>query len=228
MVDAIRVNAIRRTGARRLSAGQKGGTLVGLAIGLLVGLAIAVVVTLYMSRSPVPFVDKIKRPGDRPEAATPADVPDPNRSMQKNRPASTEPPVAVTVPAAPSTDAPGTDAPSTAPAAGTAASTTPGASAAPGAPTSPPAAPPAAATETPVDKTTYLLQAGAFKGQEDAEAMKVKLALVGFEARIVMAEVNGVTFYRVRVGPYGQLDDLNRARTRLAENGVEASVVRQK
>jgi cell division protein FtsN len=217
MVDAIRVNAIRRTGGRRLSTGQKGGTLVGLAIGLLVGLAIAVVVTLYMSRSPVPFVDKIKRPGDRPEAATPADVPDPNRSMQKNRPASTEPPVAVTPPAAP-----GTDAPSTAPAApGTAASPMPAAPAAP-------AAPPAAATEAPVDKTTYLLQAGAFKGQEDAEAMKVKLALVGFEARIVMAEVNGVTFYRVRVGPYGQLDDLNRARTRLAENGVEASVVRQK
>ena len=79
--------------------------LVGLAIGLLVGLAIAVVVTLYMSRSPVPFVDKIKRPADRPEAATPADVPDPNRSMQKSRPASTEPPVAVTPPAAPGTDA---------------------------------------------------------------------------------------------------------------------------
>ncbi len=223
MVDAIRVNAIRHTGGRRLSADQKGGTLVGLAIGLLVGLAIAVVVTLYMSRSPVPFVDKIKRPGDRPEAATPADVPDPNRSMQKNRPATTEPPVAVTPPAAP-----GTDAPSTAPAApGTAASTTPGAPAAPTAPAAS-TAPPAAATETPADKTTYLLQAGAFKGQEDAEAMKARLALVGFEARIVMAEVNGVTFYRVRVGPYGQLDDMNRARTRLAENGVEASVVRQK
>jgi cell division protein FtsN len=43
-----------------------------------------------------------------------------------------------------------------------------------------------------------------------------------------MAEVNGVTFYRVRVGPFGQLDDMNRARTRLAENGVEASVVRLK
>jgi len=217
MVNAIRVKAVRRTGRRHLSAGQKGGTLVGLAIGLLVGLAIAVVVTLYMSRSPVPFVDKIKRPGDRPEAATPADLPDPNRSMQKNRPATTEPPVAVTPPAAPATDAPST-VPATP---DTTASTTPGTPAAP-------TAPPAAATETPADKTTYLLQAGAFKGQEDAEAMKARLALVGFEARIVMAEVNGVTFYRVRVGPYGQLDDLNRARTRLAENGVEASVVRQK
>jgi cell division protein FtsN len=57
--------------------------------------------------------------------------------------------------------------------------------------------------------------------------MKAKLALIGFEARIVSAEVNGVTFYRVRVGPYAQLDDMNRARSRLAENGIEASVVRQ-
>jgi cell division protein FtsN len=217
MVNAIRVNAIRRTGRRRLAAGHKGGMLVGLAIGLLVGLAIAVVVTLYMSRSPVPFVDKIKRPADRPEAATPADVPDPNRSMQKSRPASTEPPVAVTPPAAPGTDAPT----SAQPASGAVQPTAP-------APTDAPAAPKAAASETPADKTTYLLQAGAFKGQEDAEAMKARLALVGFEARIVMAEVNGVTFYRVRVGPFGQLDDLNRARTRLADNGVEASVVRQK
>jgi cell division protein FtsN len=197
---------------------HKGGTLVGLAIGLLVGLAIAVVVSLYMSRSPVPFVDKIKRPADRPDAAAPADLPDPNRSMQKSRPATTEPPVAATPPAVPGADA----------------SPTPGAvpPAAP-APDDAPAAPKAGASEappdkTPADKTTYLLQAGAFKNQEDADAMKVRLALVGFEARIVTAEVNGVTFYRVRVGPYGQLDDLNRARTRLAENGVEASVVRQK
>jgi cell division protein FtsN len=58
--------------------------------------------------------------------------------------------------------------------------------------------------------------------------MKAKLALVGFEARIVTAEVNGVTFYRVRVGPYAQIEDMNRARGRLAENGIEASVVRQR
>jgi cell division protein FtsN len=82
--------------------------------------------------------------------------------------------------------------------------------------------------EAPADRSSYLLQAGAFKGQEDAESMKVKLALIGFEARIVTAEVNGTTFYRVRVGPYGQIEDMNRARSRLAENGIEASVVRSR
>jgi cell division protein FtsN len=89
---------------------------------------------------------------------------------------------------------------------------------------------PAVPTLAPVAPggASYLLQAGAFRGQEDADSMRAKLALVGFEARIVAAEVNGTTFYRVRVGPYAQLDEMNRARSRLAENGIEASVVRQR
>jgi cell division protein FtsN len=32
----------------------------------------------------------------------------------------------------------------------------------------------------------------------------------------------------VRVGPYEGLDAMNRARARLAENGVEATVLRQR
>jgi cell division protein FtsN len=88
-----------------------------------------------------------------------------------------------------------------------------------------PAAP--APEETRAD-ASYLLQAGAFRSSSDAEAMKAKLALIGFEARVINAEVNGQTLYRVRVGPYGQLDMMNRARARLAENGIEASVVRQR
>jgi len=58
--------------------------------------------------------------------------------------------------------------------------------------------------------------------------MKAKLALIGFEAKVLTAEVNGQTMYRVRIGPYAQLDSMNRARARLAENGIEASVVRQR
>jgi cell division protein FtsN len=75
---------------------------------------------------------------------------------------------------------------------------------------------------------TYLLQAGAFRGPEDADAMKLRLALMGLEAQIVTAEVSGTTLYRVRVGPYAGLDAMTKARTRLAENGVEATVLRQR
>jgi len=78
------------------------------------------------------------------------------------------------------------------------------------------------------DRASYLLQAGAYRSSSDAEGMKAKLALIGFEARVLTAEVNGQTMYRVRVGPYAQLDTMNRARARLAENGIEASVVRQR
>ncbi len=194
-----------------------GGTLLGILLGLLAGLAIAVAAALYMSKSSVPFVDKVKRPsGTSPaaDAAARGEVPDPNRAMQKGRP---QPADAATATPAPA-PAPGAPPPSAATPAEPPVLPPPVASA-------PPVAP---APEVPADKSSYLLQAGAFKGQEDAEGMKAKLALIGFEARIVTAEVNGVTFYRVRVGPYGQIDDMNRARSRLAENGIEASVVRNR
>ena len=194
-----------------------GGTMLGILLGLLAGLAIAVAAALYMTKSSVPFVDKVKRPsGTSPaaDAAARGEVPDPNRGLQKGRPPPAEAPGAAAAPGAPP------------PSASTAE---PPAAPAPGAP-SPVASAPSGvpAPEAPSDRSSYLLQAGAFKGQEDAEGMKAKLALIGFEARIVTAEVNGVTFYRVRVGPYAQIEDMNRARTRLAENGIEASVVRNR
>ena len=37
---------------------QRGGTFLGLVIGLLVGLAVAFVVAIYVSKVPIPFVDK--------------------------------------------------------------------------------------------------------------------------------------------------------------------------
>jgi cell division protein FtsN len=189
-----------------------GGTLLGILVGLLVGLAVAVAAALYMTKSSVPFVDKVKRPvGASPaaDAAAKGEVPDPNRAMQKGRPPPLDVPSANPAPGAPPV-----------------ASTTP---ALPPVATAPPSVPAAPSGGEPAgDRSSYLLQAGAFKGQEDAEGMKAKLALIGFEARIVTAEVNGTTFYRVRVGPYGQIEDMNRARSRLAENGIEASVVRQR
>ena len=189
-----------------------GGTLLGILVGLLVGLAVAVAAALYMTKSSVPFVDKVKRPaGASPaaDAAAKGEVPDPNRAMQKGRPPPLDVPSASPAPGAPPV-----------------ASTTP---ALPPVATAPPSVPAAPSGGEPAgDRSSYLLQAGAFKGQEDAEGMKAKLALIGFEARIVTAEVNGTTFYRVRVGPYGQIEDMNRARSRLAENGIEASVVRQR
>ncbi|MCX8115909.1 MAG: SPOR domain-containing protein [Burkholderiaceae bacterium] len=96
----------------------------------------------------------------------------------------------------------------------------------------PPAAAPAPAKEAqaPVaavdEGTRFQLQAGAFRTPEDADAMRARLALMGLDARVFPIEQAGTTLYRVRLGPYGQIDDVNRTRKMLAENGIEAQVIR--
>jgi cell division protein FtsN len=75
-------------------------------------------------------------------------------------------------------------------------------------------------------KSQYFLQAGAFQN-EDADNLKAKLALMGIEASIQTATVpdKGV-WHRVRVGPYDNVDDLNRARATLTQNGITTSLVK--
>ena len=179
---------------------MRGGTLLGFMIGLIVGLSIAVVVAIFVTRAPVPFVNKANRAPERAiEPKSQAEAPDPNAPLySKSRPGPE--------PASPAAPA---GSPSVA--------------------VAPPTAPPAATPDSKGDdRATYLLQAGAFRSSSEAESMKAKLALIGFEARVLTADVNGQTMYRVRIGPYAQLDAMNRARARLAENGIEASVVRQR
>lgn len=76
-------------------------------------------------------------------------------------------------------------------------------------------------------KSQYYLQAGAFQNEADADNLKAKLALMGVEAGIQTATVpdKGV-WHRVRVGPYSNIDDLNRVRNTLSQNGISASLVK--
>jgi len=78
------------------------------------------------------------------------------------------------------------------------------------------------------ESTRFLLQAGAFKSPDEADAMRARLALLGLDARIFPIEQGGQTLYRVRLGPYGHLDEINRTRKLLAENSIDAQVVRLK
>jgi len=76
-------------------------------------------------------------------------------------------------------------------------------------------------------KSQYYLQAGAFQNEGEADNLKAKLALMGVEAIIQTVTVpdKGI-WHRVRVGPYSNVDDLNRMRTTLTQNGVNASLVK--
>jgi cell division protein FtsN len=200
-------------GQAAMGALQRGSVGLGMMLGIVIGLAVAVAVAVFVTRAPLPFVNKVVRSGDRiVEPRTPADAPDPNRpSAARQRPADTPAPAARS---AGETPAAGASVPAAMP------DRVPSASAG--------AAPAGDGAEPATERLLYVLQAGAFRLADDADNMKAKLALIGLEARVQPAEVNGQRVFRVRIGPYVNLDDLNRARARLEENGIESSVVRQR
>ena len=78
------------------------------------------------------------------------------------------------------------------------------------------------------DGSRFLLQAGAFKSPDDADAMRARLALLGFDSKIFPREQDGSTLYRVRLGPYGNIEDVNRIRKSMAENGIDVQLIRLK
>src|SRR6266566_4653549 len=76
-------------------------------------------------------------------------------------------------------------------------------------------------------KDSYFLQAGSFQNPADADNLKARLALMGLEASVEPANLaeKGV-WYRVRLGPYTRVDEINRVRQQLTQNGVDASLVK--
>ena len=52
------------------------------------------------------------------------------------------------------------------------------------------------------------------------------LALLGVAASIAERKSDLGTLYRVRVGPFADVESMNRARSRLTDNGVDVAVVR--
>ncbi len=94
-------------------------------------------------------------------------------------------------------------------------------------------APAAASTATPAtsaspggNDTPYILQAGAFGASGDAEAVKARIALLGLNARVESAQINGRTVYRVRMGPYGSASELAAAKDKLASGGLPALAIK--
>jgi len=70
------------------------------------------------------------------------------------------------------------------------------------------------------------VQAGAFRTQEDADAMRARLTLLGIDAKVSEREQSGRVVYRVRVGPFDQKDPADRMKEKLDSNGMEAALVR--
>lgn len=98
----------------------------------------------------------------------------------------------------------------------------------PVAPPPPPATTTAASAETArtAPAARYILQAGAFGASGDAEATKARIALLGLNARVESAQIDGKTVYRVRMGPYGSASELADAKAKLAGSGLQAMAIK--
>ena len=202
---------------------QRGGFVMGLIVGLLVGLALALAVALYVTKAPVPFVNKVPQRTPEQDAA---EV-ERNKSWDPNAPLGAKPGAR---PAAPPP-------------------ATPTAPVAP--PATPPARPPAATGEAPrpprdpgailsgqeapadarsakpgADSFVYFVQVGAFSKPEDAEQQRAKLAMLGYVAKVSEREQSGRLMYRVRLGPYQMRDEAESAQSRLQTGGETAQLVR--
>lgn len=202
---------------------QRGGTVVGFILGVIVGLGGALAVAVYVTKVPVPFLNKngTRAPDqDAAEAKRNKDW-DPNAPLYGKNPARPVTPAPEAAPA-PTPEAPTAAAPVPRPA--------------PGKPEALPSsadplgdlarAKSKAAPAAGVDPFEYFVQAGAFRTQQDADAQRAKLAMLGWEARVSERETNGRVVFRVRIGPFSKRDDAESLKDKLDGAGVESALVR--
>jgi cell division protein FtsN len=217
--------------------------LLGMIIGLLLGIVISLAVALWLNRLSNPFVEKGKTveatpkmsavqppaPADAARAAEQRGKAAPDKGADKaaakpDRPRFEfyqilpgEKEAVADKAAAPKDEA------RKAPAAGAAA--------APAAekPAAVAAAKPGASPASPKPHSgeSYWLQAGAFSEEREADNLRARIALTGLEAAVrPVAIPERGTLYRVRLGPYQSLDDANRIKATLSQNGVGAAIIR--
>jgi cell division protein FtsN len=201
---------------------QRGGFGGGMVVGLLVGLVMALGVALYVTKAPVPFIDKVPQRSAEQDAAEAEKNRhwDPNAPLYGKNPA--RPQAQPAEPAAAAAVA-ATDAPASAPAPAVKAS----AAARTASAVARGASDSASSARAAGDPFTYFVQVGAYTSSEDAEQQRAKLAMNGLKARITEREQSGRTMYRVRLGPFETRDDAERVRDQSSASGYgEAALVR--
>jgi cell division protein FtsN len=218
---------------------QRGNTFVGIVIGLVIGLAAALAVAVYVTKVPIPFVNKGSgRSADQEAAESRKNQNwDPNAPLYGKNPAKPLPPA----PGIPASAAMAPPAIPAAPAASqaTAPATTREAEKSKEKPLEAPAVIGRPAPADPLgdlaaarsnsggaDPFIYFVQAGAFRTPEDAEAQRAKLSLMGIEAKVTEREQSGRQVFRVRVGPFNNKDEADRQKDKLDAGGFDTALVR--
>jgi cell division protein FtsN len=180
---------------------SSGGFMLGVFVGLVVGLGVSLAIAFYLNKTPVPFLTAKPKQAEKSEAAKPGAI--------AGLPHAT--------PAAPA-EKPKFDFYKILPGQEETVSEKELRERMK-----------AARSQQNVAKDVYFIQAGSFQNPADADNQKARLAILGFESSVEPANLpDKGTWYRVRMGPYNKLDDINRIRQALAQNGIDASLVKIK
>jgi len=191
---------------------QRGGTFLGFIIGVVFGLAAALAVAVYVTKVPVPFMNKGQtRSADQDEAEARK-----NKDWDPNAPLYGKNPAKAAQPATPAASTPVDAKP-----VDKKAETKPAVSADPLGDLA--KAKVAAADAEPF---AYFVQVGAFRTAEDAESHRAKLSLSGVESKVSEREQSGRMVYRVRVGPFDKKEDGEKAKEKLDKAGLDTALVR--
>jgi cell division protein FtsN len=206
---------------------QRGGFALGLIVGLLIGVGLSLAVALYVTKVPVPFIDKVPQRTAEQDAAEARK----NENWNPNALLSGKSGGAPATPGAPA--GPTTPVTPAAPAAPAVVAPPASAGAATPAPVAPPvavigASRPAASARSAIETLGYVVQIASYSRAAEAEQQRTRLILAGLpDVKVVEFDQGGAKMYRVRLGPFKVREDADRAKDQAASAGFsDASVWR--
>ncbi|HEV3009256.1 MAG TPA: SPOR domain-containing protein [Burkholderiales bacterium] len=186
---------------------EEGNFLAGMGVGVLIGLAVSLGIAFYLNRTPIPFMTAKPKQAEKNGAAA-------KQPVIAGLPQSGSATVPATTPEKPKFDfyriLPGSEEPVTEKEIRERLRSKGGG-------------------QQEAAKDVYFIQAGSFQNPADADNQKARLAILGFDSSVEPANLpDKGTWYRVRMGPYAKLDEINKVRQALAQNGIDASLIKVK
>jgi len=182
-----------------------GGTILGLVIGLAIGLSLALAVAYYISKTPPQERPGVKAPNlpisikpDAPVEAMMSEEEKPATQIDLNKPLQGKSPAVQS-------------------------SADPIADIATGKSVADAAASAKADAKTEV---VFFVQTGAFVSQSEADAQKASLAMQGMQSQISEGLIDGKSVWRVRIGPFANVDDSGIVRSKLTGMGIKPAVIK--
>lgn len=183
-----------------------GGTILGLVIGLAIGLSLALAVAFYISKTPPQERPGVKAPNlplsikpAAPAEATASEEEKPAPQIDLNKPLQGKSPAIPSSSADPIADIATGKSPADAAASAKADAKT---------------------------EVVFFVQTGAFPSQSEADAQKASLAMQGMQSQISEGLVDGKSVWRVRIGPFANVDDSGIVRSKLTGMGIKPAVIK--